>query len=809
MGRFFTLLFVFICVVSFGIETNAQVTNLKINGQSGSFVISQDIGVAWDCDIPTGQTATFEILMHINGSTFIDPSTDKNLFGTGMMTDGDTQGNNGPPDMDGTVNGHMTFTSNTIILAPGSYTFIFANNGVTTSITGTVVAMASPAYTIAGKFTPGSGQSAKNILILAKAGDMIRSFGMTDASGNYVINCNSAVAGLKEKVSIQDNIQPYVVSPSDTSIAMSKSWTGINFTAINPDAKLVGYLKTESGSGIASTPVRCYASNSSDVRKEVYTDANGMYMFGFSSSELSSYPIWDLEIDSQLAPTYVAPISGNISIHTGDSLKVDLLAYTANSTITGHVYLDGKVATGQSFSVVAYISDTVSTWSQSNTSTGEFTIYVTTKLPLYAVGVYDVPDTMAFDWNSSNQYAPGATGVVVNISTVAWKAQTSGNASYQLNSVAFPTSTVGFAAGNSGSLLGTVDGGTTWTTLTTNSTADINAISFINSTTGWFAGTTGAIKKTTNGGSSWVAQNSGTSSTINALQFTDANNGWATAAGTMIKTTNGGSSWATVSTAPSEGISTFTMLNATTGYLLTGWGNVYKTTDGGTSWTQTAGSPAGYSCTRIKFPTESVGYVCGNGNTIQVTTDGGSSWTPTYLNSSSINDIFAINATTAVIVGYDNTIYKTTNSGTTWVKQLLNSNNMHSLFGVCFSDANNGWAVGVSGIILHTTTGGTVDVREIATGKAASFVLAQNYPNPFNPTTVIDYAVPQSTGAMKHVTLKIYNMLGQEVAVLVDQAQASGSYRATFNGAGLSSGIYLYSLRVDNQNITKKMMLLK
>ena len=366
MKRFYTITFLLI-ITLLGISVQAQVTNLKINGQSGSFIISQDIGITWDCDIPTGQSATFQILMHINGSTFIDPTTDKNMFGTGVMTDGDSQGNNGPPDMDGIANGHLTFTSNTIILAPGSYTFIFTNNGTATSITGTVVAMASPAYTIAGKFTAGSGQSAKNILIRAKAGDMIMSFGITDASGNYVINCNSAVAGLKEKVSIQDNIQPYVVSPSDTSITMSKSWTGINFTAINPDAKLVGYLKTESGSGIASIPVRCYASSGGDVRKEVYTDANGMYMFGFSSSELTSYPIWDLEIESQLAPTYVAPISGDISIHTGDSLRIDLLAYTANSTITGHVYVDGKVATGTSFSVVAYVNDTVSTWSQSNT----------------------------------------------------------------------------------------------------------------------------------------------------------------------------------------------------------------------------------------------------------------------------------------------------------------------------------------------------------------------------------------------------------------------------------------------------------
>jgi hypothetical protein len=192
-----------------------------------------------------------------------------------------------------------------------------------------------------------------------------------------------------------------------------------------------------------------------------------------------------------------------------------------------------------------------------------------------------------------------------------------------------------------------------------------------------------------------------------------------------------------------------------------------------------------------------------------MTTDGGVNWTTGVFASSSINDIFMYDANTIYLVGENNTIYKSTNGGLDWTHQLLNGNNNYNFNSVYFPDSQNGWVVGANGIIMHTATGGTVDVREIATGKAASFALAQNYPNPFNPTTVIDYAVPQSTGAMKHVTLKIYNMLGQEVAVLVDQEQASGSYKATFNGAGLSSGIYLYSLRVDNQNITKKMMLLK
>ncbi len=85
------------------------------------------------------------------------------------------------------------------------------------------------------------------------------------------------------------------------------------------------------------------------------------------------------------------------------------------------------------------------------------------------------------------------------------------------------------------------------------------------------------------------------------------------------------------------------------------------------------------------------------------------------------------------------------------------------------------------------------------------FVLSQNYPNPFNPTTVIDYTIPKES----HVTLKIYDVLGQEVRTLVDQDQQVGRYSVNFNGSSLASGVYFYRLFAGNHVITKKMLLLK
>ncbi len=88
---------------------------------------------------------------------------------------------------------------------------------------------------------------------------------------------------------------------------------------------------------------------------------------------------------------------------------------------------------------------------------------------------------------------------------------------------------------------------------------------------------------------------------------------------------------------------------------------------------------------------------------------------------------------------------------------------------------------------------------------ADQFQLAQNYPNPFNPTTVIQFSIPKRT----NVSLKIYDVLGQEVVNLVNQEMNRGVHRVNFDGAQLSSGIYFYQLQAGNFIQTKKMLLIK
>ena len=109
------------------------------------------------------------------------------------------------------------------------------------------------------------------------------------------------------------------------------------------------------------------------------------------------------------------------------------------------------------------------------------------------------------------------------------------------------------------------------------------------------------------------------------------------------------------------------------------------------------------------------------------------------------------------------------------------------------------------GVITSVSSKGNYNIPK-------QYNLNQNYPNPFNPNTIISYQIPKNS----LVTLKIYNILGQEVATLINEEQIAGDHNVSFNAAGLSSGVYFYSLKAGNQPdgkagfmSTKKMLLLK
>ena len=127
-----------------------------------------------------------------------------------------------------------------------------------------------------------------------------------------------------------------------------------------------------------------------------------------------------------------------------------------------------------------------------------------------------------------------------------------------------------------------------------------------------------------------------------------------------------------------------------------------------------------------------------------------------------------------------------------------------------FPAAKATWAQNQTSIMSHilsenTTQMNLTGIKNENNNIPASFSLSQNYPNPFNPTTIIKYSIPKSG----IVTLRIFNMLGQEVATLVNQEQQSGNYSVNFNADKLASGVYMYRIQSGDFSLTKKMTLLK
>ena len=124
----------------------------------------------------------------------------------------------------------------------------------------------------------------------------------------------------------------------------------------------------------------------------------------------------------------------------------------------------------------------------------------------------------------------------------------------------------------------------------------------------------------------------------------------------------------------------------------------------------------------------------------------------------------------------------------------------------------------INGVIYGDTS--TMSINSISCEISDNYSLFQNYPNPFNPSTKIKYSIPERSptdprsGTLRglgddKVVLKVSNILGKEIATLVNEKQSPGTYEVTFDGSGLPSGVYFYSLKAEDYVETKKMLLIK
>jgi photosystem II stability/assembly factor-like uncharacterized protein len=148
-------------------------------------------------------------------------------------------------------------------------------------------------------------------------------------------------------------------------------------------------------------------------------------------------------------------------------------------------------------------------------------------------------------------------------------------------------------------------------------------------------------------------------------------------------------------------------------------------------------------------------------------------------------------------------VYRSTNNGSSWDSVLTG---MYNQLVLCLSFNQSGYLyAGTYYGGLYRTTLSTIGISAISTEIPDQYKLYQNYPNPFNPVTNINFAVPKNIW----VTLKVYDILGREAAVLINENMTAGSYTVDYNASALPSGVYFYKITSGDFTDTRKMMLIK
>ncbi|MDQ3022668.1 MAG: T9SS type A sorting domain-containing protein [Bacteroidota bacterium] len=155
--------------------------------------------------------------------------------------------------------------------------------------------------------------------------------------------------------------------------------------------------------------------------------------------------------------------------------------------------------------------------------------------------------------------------------------------------------------------------------------------------------------------------------------------------------------------------------------------------------------------------------------------------------------------------GTDNGLFRSIDGGNIWSLYFNNFNNSNDILGIV-KYKNDGDTVFVSNYFsVYKVWESLVNINIVSNNIPAQILLSQNYPNPFNPTTHLEFRISN----LEFVSLKVYDILGNEVTTLVNENKPAGNYSVEFNGEGLPSGIYFYKLETENFSETKRMILLK
>ncbi|MEX0778188.1 MAG: YCF48-related protein [Balneolales bacterium] len=437
----------------------------------------------------------------------------------------------------------------------------------------------------------------------------------------------------------------------------------------------------------------------------------------------------------------------------------------------------------------------------------------------------------AVDYNGTNGIAVGETGAITTFTASSDTLE--GNILTGLDIADFDfydkdhgvVATGGRNRGYQGTLFMTADGGQTWEkTLSLEGQKNFSSVSFATQDFVWAVGTeyfpaeeAWQIFRSYDAGANWIPievdlPDFEMSKSLQKVYFIDAQTGFIKAQDNLIKTEDGGATWNQLD-APDDysmsNFSSFHFVDEDYGWMV---GNdvIAATTDGGNNWVvQYEEDSQSTHINEVFFANETTGYVVKDRGDILKTEDGGETWEDlSTFSNFDLTEIDFITADTGVIAGDYGTFITTVDGGENFIRAA--NMTRQDIYDVGMLDEENFWIAGEGGFFASTTNGGqmlTSAGDPIASSVPSKIRLEQNYPNPFNPTTQINFELHEPA----EVDLRVYDLMGREIAILVNEQKSAGSHQASFQASGLNlaSGLYLYKLEAGSSVITKKMMLVK
>lgn len=395
------------------------------------------------------------------------------------------------------------------------------------------------------------------------------------------------------------------------------------------------------------------------------------------------------------------------------------------------------------------------------------------------------------------------------IAEAQWVKQFSPN--HDLRDIEFINRYTGWTCGDN-YIYKTTDGGTTWNEQIHPNVTYFTQIFPVNNNVVYAVGLWNFLK-TTDGGENWIAIFSGGTGQglpdLEGLYFINENTGWLVGNVVAMKTTNGGISF--TDSMRIEEISQDVYFKDSLNGILCGYsGGFRKTTNGGKNWNRIRVLNPGplYSFYRLSVFNDSIVWL--GSRPVYKSTDFGNTWDSiSHYPFSGTNDytynIYFSSALTGYAGGRSIYLYKTTDGGYNWIQQQTSQSTQGLYLGMFAYNDSIVWACGRK-IILNTVNGGITLIFNSSISQSDNFKLNQNFPNPFNPRTFINYELAY----FSHIRLSIYDILGNEIINLINEKQDRGSYKIAFDGISFPSGIYFYSLYINNNLIdTKKMLLIK